>query len=233
MEFGIEIAKAIAELGVLVVIAGLFLWRSIKTEKKYEENTQQMLDILLEQLKTQGNVHVLTEEEDREAIIIDKAINAHLQDAVHDLKASRVVLTRYHNGGKDMSAISFLKTSVTNEAVGRGYKSILREFQNVFRSFMSYVCDRVDENGTCNILNTDSIKEVSPGMYDLLKSHNVRSLYCHSVCNVNDYPIGIVMISYTEDNRIKEEPERVIRYNEVLANKMSALLAVDMDEITN
>ena len=99
----LEIAKAIGELGILIVIAGLFLYFSYKNNKAQSEMTNKIFENLLEQMKVCAGGHVLTEEEDKTAIKIDNAIQILIQKAVGDLQCGRIMVVRYHNGGKDMN----------------------------------------------------------------------------------------------------------------------------------
>lgn len=231
MEYGVEIARTIAELGILTVISGIFLYITVRNNKRNEENNQTLFKTMLEQIKaTQQTPHVLTEKEDREAIRVDRAINSHIQDAVGDLGASRVMVARYHNGGKDMNAISFLKVSITNEAVAKGLRLVGGEFQNIFRSLVAYICDEVDKEGKCFIMDLDSIKEIAPGVYEMLRSRGLRSIYCYAITNINDYPIGMVIATYAETNKHEESIEKLEKYLSYLSGKISGLLSIDEEE---
>lgn len=226
MEFGLEIAKAIAELGILVVIAGIFLFFTIKNNNNQAEMFAKLFDNLIDQIKNCSGGHVLTEEEDRNAIKIDTMINAHLETAVQDLRASRIMVARYHNGGKDMNAVSFLKVSVTNERVNRGYLPVMGDFQNQFRSMVALPIREIDMTGRCNIVHLDDIKDKDIGTYELLKARKVRSAYCHALRSLSGYPVGAIMVFYNEDNQVKENVEDVTNYLNELSGRISALLTV-------
>lgn len=220
----ISIAKAIADLGILVVIAGIFLWLVIKNNKKQEEFNEKLFKAILDQIKNCSGGHVLTPEEDTVAIKIDKALSSYLQTAVTDLGASRAFIARYHNGGKDMNSISFLKVSITNEAVNRGYKPIMSDFQNQFRAMVGYPINLIDTTGHCIVKNLDEIKDADIGTYELLKARQVRSFYCHKITNEDDYVVGALCILYNNDNKKEENPDNIDKYISHMAEQISAVL---------
>ena len=221
---GISIAKAIADLGILVVIAGIFLWLVIKNNKKQEEFNEKLFKAILDQIKNCSGGHVLTPEEDTVAIKIDKALASYLQTAVTDLGASRAFIARYHNGGKDMNSISFLKVSITNEAVNRGYKPIMSDFQNQFRAMVGYPINLIDTTGHCIVRNLDEIKDADIGTYELLKARKVRSFYCHKITNEDGYVVGALCILYNNDNKKEENPDNIDKYISHMAEQISAVL---------
>lgn len=220
----ISIAKAIADLGILVVIAGIFLWLVIKNNKKQEELNEKIFKTILDQIKNCSGGHVLTPEEDTVAIKIDKALSSYLQTAVTDLGASRAFIARYHNGGKDMNSISFLKVSITNEAVNRGYKPIMSDFQNQFRAMVGYPINLIDTTGHCIVRNLDEIKDADIGTYELLKARKVRSFYCHKITNEDGYVVGALCILYNDDNKKEENPDNIDKYISHMAEQISAVL---------
>ena len=227
---GIEIAKAIAELGILIVIAAIFLWLVIKNNKKHEEFNTKLLNNLLDQMKTCSAGHVLTPEEDTIANKVDNAINSYLQTTVTDLGASRAFLARYHNGGKDMSSISFLKVSITNESVNRGYKMVMSEFQNQFRAMVGYPVNQIDITGHCIVSNLEEIKDVDIGTYELLKARKVRSFYCHKVTNDIGYVVGALCVLYNTNNKTEEDPDYIDKYINHMADQISGVLKVKPDK---
>ena len=223
---GIEIAKSISELGILIVIAGIFLWIGFKNNKKQEEFNDKLFKSLIDQMKICSAGHVLTPEEDKIAVSIDKAITSYLQTAVTDLGASRAFLARYHNGGKDMNSISFLKVSITNEAVSRGYQMIMSDFQNQFRAMVGYPVNLIDTTGHCIVRDLEEIKDADIGTYELLKARKVRSFYCHKVTNEAGYIVGALCILYNNDNKCKEDPDHIDQYISHMADQISGVLKI-------
>ena len=221
----LDLAKAIAELGILVIIAAVFLVIMMKQNKDASEKSQELFDFAMGKLKEQSNPHVLTEEEDSIAAKIDKSINSYLQSIVQELGPNRAVVARYHNGGRDMSGISFLKLSITNEQVSPDTAPIIGDFQAQFRSVASYICDKLEEEGKCYIDDLETIKKVDSGTYELLKLRDGQSCYAIALKSRSGYVIGGLMVTYTSKNK-NEKPSRE-KIDKVLSEKsreISALL---------
>jgi len=217
----LEITKAIGELGILIVIAGLFLFFYYKDKTARDAEFKQLFNAILGR-----ETHVLTEEEDRLAKQIDKSITAELQEITNTLQPTRTLLVRYHNGGKDMNGISFLKLSVTNECTNRGVTPVMKEYQNQFRSSINEVCFEIDKNGYMLIPTKDAIKERDRGTYDLMIAKHARSSYNYALRNSTGYIIGFISIIYYEDNKIIEDVDTIKKVMSEKATEISALLSV-------
>lgn len=217
----LEVTKAIGELGVLIVIAGLFLYFYYKDKALRDEEFKQLFDAILNKEN-----HVLTEDEDRIAKQIDKSINLHMRELVDALQPSKALLVRYHNGGKDMNGISFLKLSVTNEVAMRGVRPVISDYQNQFRSAIAGVCAGIDKEGHMYIPNLETIKEIDRGTYELMSAKNMRSCYCHAITNATGYVIGFLVILYANDNKAQENVEEIETLLALKANQISTLLDV-------
>ena len=228
MEF-IEILKAIGEFGALAVIAALFLFMMYKQNKKQETMFTQLFNSMLDQMKICAGGHVLTEEEDKTAIKIDNAIQSLIQKAVSDLHCARIMVVRYHNGGKDMNSVSFLKLSVTNESVNYGYKPVMAEFQNQFRSIVGYPVKQIETTGHSYVEDIENIKDYDIGTYELLKSRNVRSYYSQGLVNSNGYNVGAILVLYHNGDNYKEDHEEIHKYLTHLCDQISGLLNVKTD----
>ncbi len=221
----LEITKAIGELGILIVIAGLFLFFYYKDKNARDEEFKQLFNIILNKEN-----HVLTEEEDLVAKQIDESILSHMRGIVDSLQPSKCFLVRYHNGGKDMNGLSFLKLSVSNEAGARGLAPVIHEYQNQFRSSIAGVCSAIDKDGHVLIPNVEDIKETDIGTYDLMVAKNTRSAYCYAITNTTGYVIGFLAITYRNDNKTQEDVKRIQEVLEVRAYQISTLLDVKKSE---
>lgn len=217
----LEITKAISELGILIVIAGLFLFFYYKDKTARDAEFKQLFDAVINK-----ETHILTEDEDRVAKQIEKSITAELQEITNTLQPTRTLLVRYHNGGKDMNGVSFLKLSVTNECTNRGVAPVMKEYQNQFRSSINEVCFEIDKNGYMNILSKDAIKEKDRGTYDLMVAKHVRSTYNYALRNATGYIIGFISIIYYEDNAIIEDIDTIKQVMSDKATEISTLLSV-------
>ena len=230
MEF-LAIAKVIEELGIMVVVCALFIWQAYNKDKKNTEFTEKLFNSQLQQNQTflnkildaVGGPHILTEEEDRQASMIDKTIDYYLQQAVIETGATRASVMRYHNGGRDMNGISFLKMSMTNEVVNVGVSPIMTDFQNQFRSIMSIFCEELDQTGSVKLENLETIKDKDYGTYELLKARRAKSIYCKALYNANGYIIGCIGVSFNTDNTNSIDEEKAMNCLEDKAKNISSI----------
>ena len=163
----LEITKAIGELGILIVIAGLFLFFYYKDKNARDTEFKQLFNAVVNK-----GTHILTEDEDRLAKQIDESITSYMKDIVNTLQPSKCFLVRYHNGGKDMNGLSFLKLSVTNEAGAGGLAPVIQEYQNQFRSSIGGICHAIDKQGYVFVPNLEEITQSSS-----LKILPTRNIY--------------------------------------------------------
>lgn len=235
----IEFSKAILEVGIMVIICAVFLFQNNKDRKDQEEKNNKIFNAILEQyesvfsriIENQNNgIHVLTEKEDRRALEIDRAIDDYLKQMVINTKATRAFVVRYHNGGRDMASVPFLKSSITNEMTNAGVKPIMGEFQNQFRSIMAGVCDEIDRKGYSYITPNEKSDLIDSATVELLKERGVKNMYCRALRNQNDYIIGFVAVTFMVDN--KEIPNESIIHESLIdkSKKISALLCLNKKE---
>lgn len=231
-----EIVKAITELGIMAVICGIFLWQNNKDRKNHSNESSKLFETLLQQYEQTFNKmlnsfnpdgHVLTEEEDRKALEIDRAIDDYLKQMIINTKATRSFVVRYHNGGKDMAAIPFLKCSITNEMTNAGVKPIMGEFQNQFRSIMAGVCEEIDRKGYSYITPDKKSELIDPATVELMKDRGIKYMYCRALRNQNNYIIGLVAVTFMIDNQEKPNEEIIDLCLKDKSQKISALLCLE------
>lgn len=231
-----EIVKAITELGIMAVICGIFLWQNNKDRKNHSNESSKLFETLLQQYEQTFNKmlnsfnpdgHVLTEEEDRRALEIDRAIDDYLKQMIINTKATRSFVVRYHNGGKDMAAIPFLKCSITNEMTNAGVKPIMGEFQNQFRSIMAGVCKEIDRKGYSYITPDKKSELIDPATVELMKDRGIKYMYCRALRNQNNYIIGLVAVTFMIDNQEKPNEEIIDLCLKDKSQKISALLCLE------
>lgn len=231
----LKLLQAIGEFGIMAVICAIFLYQNNKSNEQQQQLMSQLFTQMIQQNEqmhtSMANIanhgsHVLTEEEDQNAKRIDKAINTYLQQLVAACHSSRAFVARYHNGGKDMTATSFLKLSCTNEVVNIGYSPVISDFQNQFRSMISIICEQLDETGESYIHDLEAIHKEDTGTYEFLKGRGIKSLYTKALRNQNGYVIGFVMVTYTEQNEELQDIALIKRELQDKSNKISALLCL-------
>lgn len=231
-----EIVKAITELGIMAVICGIFLWQNNKDRKNHSSESSKLFETLLQQYEQTFNKmlnsfnlggHVLTEEEDREALQIDRAIDDYLKQMIINTKATRSFVVRYHNGGRDMAAVPFLKGSITNEVTNAGVKPIMSEFQNQFRSVMAGVCEEIDRKGYSYITPNEKSELINPATIELMKDRGIKYMYCRALRNQNNYIIGFVAVTFMTNNQEEPNEEIIDLCLKDKSQKISALLCLE------
>lgn len=231
----LDLGKGIIELGLMTVICSIFLAQNNKERKNQEQANAQLFKTLMEQYEMAFNRmlesfgpsgHVLTEEEDRRALEIDRAIDDYLKQMIINTKATRSFVVRYHNGGKDMAAVPFLKCSITNEMTNVGVRPIMSEFQNQFRSIMAGVCEEIDRKGYSYITPNEKSELIDPATVELMKDRGIKSMYCRALRNQNNYIIGFIAVTFMVDNQEKPNEEIIDLCLKDKSQKVSALLCL-------
>ena len=233
MEFA-EVSKVYLEVGILglcaiftIIISFLYLKehlnRSNKNNDKQNEWYTSLLNTLIEQNKQNNEVitkelsdlahsivngvttHTLSSEENNSLSEIEGKMNECLKSVLVKSNASRVALVRFHNGGRDMNGLSFLKMSMTNEETALGVSPLMPEFQNMFRSFFSYWCEKLIKEGHCYIDDIETLKELDTTMYDYFRSRNVQAIYGIPITNNQNTVVGFIYIEFMDRTKVNKE----------------------------
>lgn len=160
------------------------------------------------------NTHHLTPEEGKSIAQVEKQINDTVKVMLKDTNASRVGIVKYHNGIKDMTGTSFLKMSMTNEAVKIGVTPLMPDFQNHFRSLLAYWCHEIDINEECVIASTKDLIDEDATMYEYLTTRNVEASYGVALKDTRGNIIGFICVEYLDKYDFKEDVVReVIKSN--------------------
>lgn len=232
----IDVGKAILELGIMVVICSIFIVQNIKARKDQEASNEKLFELMIKQYEStfkklidnfNPGGHVLTEHEDRRALEIDRAIDDYLKQMIINTKATRSFVVRYHNGGRDMAAVPFLKCSITNEMTNAGVKPIMGEFQNQFRSIMAGVCEEIDRKGYSYITPEEKSELIDPATIELMKDRGIKNMYCRALRNSNNYIIGFVAVTFMVDNPEKPNEDIIYHCLRDKSQKISALLCLE------
>ncbi len=184
-----ELIVSIAENGILIVVAAIFLFIMYKQNKIQAENYNKLFDKMLE-----DNDH--NEEKEEKAKKYEKNINQILSDLLYSTDSARTFYIRFHNGGHDLNKMSFLKMSMTNERVRAGILPMSNDFTNQFRSVFVYPLTEIAEKGEFLTANTSDLKEKDNATYLFLYSRGVYRSYLVDIKNANGTVIGIVGVEY-------------------------------------
>lgn len=222
-----SILRVISDAGVGLVSAGVLIIVFYKLVFKQAKENQQLLEHILE-----CTPYSITPEKYSNSVEIDKEINLNLDKLREITHCARASLVTFHNGGKDLSGLSFLKMSMRNESTAPSIKPLQPDFQNVFRNTLAYWCNQISETGHCYIIDTEELKDVDNNFYDFLSTRGIVAKYGVSIMNDYNQLIGFICIEYTN---VPDVQFSQIKYELVeKKNKIEAILNfANSSKITN
>ena len=231
------LVKLVGDGLFIVLIALLYIKDRNKRQKEYDEE-RKILQADYEEIKKNReqeyqnlsnsynkivkdiingiNKHHLTPEEGRSIAQVEKQINDTVKIMLKDTNASRVGIVKYHNGIKDMTGTSFLKMSMTNEAVKIGVTPLMPDFQNHFRSLLAYWCHEIDINGECTVKDTKELMDEDATMYEYLTTRNIEATYGMALKDSKSNIIGFICVEYLDKDDFNEiEVKNIVKGNQV------------------
>lgn len=125
-------------------------------------------------------------------------ITNRLEETKEIMKADRVQIYDFHNGGHYANGRSALKTSCSYEVLRTGIKGHQKELQSVPLSCIPRFVRTLLNNGELKINNIEEIKENMPATYELKKGENVGSFYDIILNNKENEPIGFLALQYAK-----------------------------------
>ncbi|MBQ2639153.1 MAG: hypothetical protein IJF92_00085 [Bacilli bacterium] len=205
------IMKFIVETGISTVISGLMIYVFYKLIEKQMKDTDKLRQSQDEQSKKilerllEYTPYTITPKKYDENVAIDKEINIILQRLKDSLGSSRAYLVTFHNGGKDLSGLSFLKMSMRNEITAPSIKPLQPEFQNVFRNTLSYLCNELGEKGFCYIQDYKNLEKADSSFFDFMNSRGVISIYSKAIKDNDNHIIGFIGVEYMSTPEVNLE----------------------------
>jgi len=169
-------------------------------QKKYEKKVDEILVMQKDYFERIISIncdheHGITEDKLQEEI--ENQIEVHLKELRDFSSCSRASVIRYHNGMRDLVGNPFLKVSCTNEQVSIGVQPFKTQFQNQFRSLLSYINNEIKLNGFCYIENINYLKDINHfTIYEFFNSKNVKSIFCSAIYDKGKNIIGFVSLEY-------------------------------------
>ena len=145
---------------------------------------------------------------------IDIEITNRLENIKEYLKADRVQIYDFHNGGHYENGRSALKTSCSYEVVRAGVKGHQKELQAIPLSCIPQFIRTLLDRKELQINNLDDLKELMPATYQLKKEQNVQSFFDVVLNNKNGEPIGFLALQYCKINSVnftQEERNEILK----------------------
>ena len=216
----VQVANAMKEIGVSVVCCAIFAVIAYRMFKMFKTQQDKLFDKLLDGI----NNHTLSKEENEKISKIEAEIQNILKECLDETQSSRVSFVRYHNGGRGLNKLSFLKMSMTNEVVKIGVQPFISEFQNQFRAVFSYWVNEIDTKGYCDIENIEDIKIKDTSMYEFLRTRNIQAKFGIGIKNEENTTIGFICIEFLDKDNVRRE--KVVKSLQNKKIKIETLLHV-------
>lgn len=178
----------------ITAISGLII-SIIKAKKEVEET-------IPKKVKNQTNVNI-------------EIINR-MEFLKEYLKADRIQIYDFHNGGHYANGRSALKTSCTFEVVRAGVKKCQMELQAIPLSCIPRFIDDLLNKSCMEVNNLEDIKDKMPSTYSLKSSQSIKSFYDVIITNKAKEPIGFLGIQYVTN---AHKPYNEQEINEILKLK--------------
>jgi len=134
-----------------------------------------------------------------EALKVSELVTNKIDDIREDIKADRVWVTQFHNGGHFYpTGKSITKFSVIYETVNTGVSSIQSSFQNIPVNLFSKSMNRLVEG---NIIEIPDYKDETIATYGLkyvAEDNGCKSGYLFSIKTIEGKFIGVLGIDFTK-----------------------------------
>lgn len=219
----VSTARLIAELGVLVVIAGVFIFLAYYVIKR-------MMDKFFDNLPsvTPEPIHP-TIEQTPQLDVINRKLYEECKGLLKELRADRAYIVLFHNGDKSQSGLFFQKMSCICEVVSPGIQALSSTFQNIHRASYSFLLDTLKDNNEWLVDNVEDYKEISPFLYSQVMERHVCSTYLRLLKDINGSGTGFVGIDYCALNT-QISSDKISDLLETVGHKVSSLVDI-RDEV--
>ena len=221
----VEIIKLIAEVGFLIVAAGILLFF---TWQMFHKN-QQWMDKFLEKMVSSGNSCHPGKEEIADLSAINAKIYQETRGLLNALQADRTYVVLYHNGGRSSSGLYFQKMSCICEVVSSGISPFSDSFQQIHRSSYMYMINLLESEKEIVINDTEEVKNMDNFLYTQVVSRHVKSVYMRVLEDIEGSPVGFIGVDYCALNTTIDAAA-ISKLMRTVGHKISALVDV-RDEV--
>lgn len=223
MEY-IESAKAVAELGFLVVCAGLVVLMFWLLFKKMYQREDELFENLQNQIVNKITKHTMSEEDNIKMAQIDDEIINYLKKVQEMTQANRVSIMMYHNGGNDSIGNPFPRMSMRYE-VTYSLPRVMEQMKNMFKSYLHEWCKIMDTKQYCEVINYEEAKKISSSFEEFMRTRRIESLFGIAIRNNNKTTVGFIVIEYKNKADVKLEQVRHCLHDKQL--RIEALLGLE------
>lgn len=134
-----------------------------------------------------------------EALKVSELVTNKIDDIREDIKADRVWVTQFHNGGHFYpTGKSITKFSVIYETVNTGVSSIQSNFQNIPVNLFSKSMNRLVEGNTIEIPDYKDETIATYGLKYVAGESGCKSTYLFAIKTIEGKFIGVLGIDFTK-----------------------------------
>lgn len=136
----------------------------------------------------------------KKQIKCENSVSRVMRNIKDELFADRVLVIQYHNGVYSIANNSLLKLSITHEALERGVKSSMQNFQNTPSNYLGNWNKIIFDSRYIAIPSLRSINDSSDerGVIEYLTDNGVQSMYMFPVEDSMGETFGIGVVEYVK-----------------------------------
>jgi hypothetical protein len=158
-----------------------------------------------------------------EALRISELVTHKIDEIREALKADRVWVTQFHNGGHFYpTGKSITKFSVIYESVNTGVNSIQNSFQNIPVHLFSKSMNQLVIADTIEIPDYKDETIATYGLKYIAEENNCKSAYLFAIKTIDDRFIGVLGIDFTK--KTKKLDDDVINHIMVQSSSLGGVL---------
>jgi hypothetical protein len=150
-------------------------------------------------LKTKKNIEQSLPKKLLKQCDLNTEIIQRMEQIKEILRADRIQIYDFHNGGHYANGRSALKTSCTFEVVRVGVKGYQMYLQSLPLSAIPEFVKTLLNNKELYVKNLEEIKGCMPSTYNIKHSQDVKGFYDIILENEKQEPIGFLGIQYTTE----------------------------------
>ena len=159
-------------------------------EKRKEKKIKKLIENRKDtEIRVQEQVFVRTIEQ-------NEKISRILDRVLQDFSADRVYIFQYHNTGYFKTGLSQLKASNTFEICRVGVKQEKKYLQNIPISMFALWNYHIRDHKNMFYPEIRTMQKEDPGMYETLRTQDVKSVFNVGLYTEKGFPIGFFGIEY-------------------------------------
>ena len=212
-----DIFSAIEKYGIAMVFVVVFFivaWQLLKKLLKVQSDRITELKDMVEELmdkNTDDNENIFGSH----AEFADK-VQILLYHMLNRIKANRISIFEYHNGGKTIKGVSFKRCTNTYEALSLNITPKKIQLQNLPISINTLWYKNLLDKKDVIIPDTEKLENTDPILWSMFMSDCIVSYYSFLIIDFDGKPIGFITMEFCDekidlnDEQIKDLKNNII-----------------------